>query len=268
MTVVLSDSIPPRTNAVSDISLLSDKQIPIKERLIVPLDVESEDAAKAVVERLGSSVSFYKLGLQMFMSGSYFSVLEWLTAQNKQVFVDLKFFDVPQTVASAVKQLRGRNAVFATVHGNDAILEAACREKNDTKILAVTVLTSLDQHDIEQLGFNVDVSALVLSRARRALALGCDGVISSGRESRALRNDLGPGFLIVVPGIRPVANTDDQKRTVDVEEAFLNGADYIVVGRPILQAPDPLQAAEDIQRRISSVFVRARTTLTSREDCS
>lgn len=127
-------------------------------------------------------------------------------------------------------------------------------EKGDLKILAVTALTSLDNGDLRSLGFAVDVPALVLSRARRALELGCDGVVSSGLEAQRIRSDLGDKLLIVVPGIRPVANTDDQKRTVDVEDAFRLGADYIVVGRPIRAAPDPAEAAESIQRRIAAVF--------------
>jgi orotidine-5'-phosphate decarboxylase len=121
-------------------------------------------------------------------------------------------------------------------------------------VLAVTALTSLDRGDLDDLGFAVDVDALVLSRARRALALGCDGVVSSGLEAAALRAELGPRLLIVVPGIRPVANVDDQKRTVDVEEAFRRGADHIVVGRPIRDAPDPRAAAEAIQERIARLF--------------
>jgi len=241
---------------VPDTSLLSDKPIPPRERLIVPLDVPSADEARDVVSRLGDACHFYKLGLQLFMTGNYFPLVGWLREMEKQVFVDLKFFDVPQTVELAVRQLRGRGAAFATVHGNDEILRAACRAKGtgDTKILAVTVLTSLDQKDMEDLGFQTDIGSLVLSRARRALEIGCDGVISSGHESRALREHLGPKFLVVMPGIRPVANVDDQKRTVDVETAFRNGADYIVVGRPILNAPDPRAAAEDVQSRIARVF--------------
>lgn len=233
---------------------LSSKPIPVDERLILALDMDDVDEAKGLVEALGESVKFYKLGLQLFMAGGYFELLDWLAARGKKSFVDLKFFDVPQTVASAVRQLRGRGAAFATVHGNDAILEAACQEKDGTKILAVTVLTSLDEADLASLGFQVNPAKLVLSRAKRALEIGCDGVISSGLEARELRSQLGENFLIVVPGIRPVANVDDQKRTVDVEEAFLNGADYIVVGRPIRNASDPVAAAEKMQERVSSLF--------------
>jgi len=233
---------------------LSTKSIPADERLILALDVADVDAAKELVERLGDSIKFYKLGLEIWMAGGYFDLIDWLSDRGKKTFVDLKFFDVPNTVASAVKQLRGRKVAFTTVHGNDAILRAACKEKNGIKILAVTVLTSLDQADLNALGFTIDVEGLVLSRAQRALEIGCDGVISSGLEAKALRDELGDRFLIVVPGIRPVANIDDQKRTVDIEEAFQNGADYIVVGRPIKDDDDPLQAALKIQERIKRLF--------------
>jgi orotidine-5'-phosphate decarboxylase len=137
------------------------------------------------------------------------------------------------------------------------MMEAAVAEKNGVKVLAVTVLTSLDQTDLDDLGFQVDVRQLVLSRARRALEIGCDGVISSGLEARQLREEFGDRLLIVSPGIRPVQNrivADDQKRIVTVEKAFLEGADYIVVGRPIRSAPDPRSAAEDIQATIASLF--------------
>jgi orotidine-5'-phosphate decarboxylase len=238
---------------------LSKKAIDPRDRLIFALDVDSIDEAKCLVEALGDSVNFYKIGLQLFMAGGYFELLEWLGKRHKQSFVDLKFFDVPETVASAVRQLNNHNATFVTVHGNDEILMAACREKADTKILAVTVLTSLDDGDLKDLGFQVDAKQLVLSRAKRALRIGCDGVISSGMEASELRSSLGENFLIVCPGIRPVANKteDDQKRTVDVEEAFLNGADYIVVGRPIRNARSPKSAAESIQKRIVELFASA-----------
>jgi len=232
------------------------KAIPSRDRLIFALDVPSIEEGKLLVEELGDAVGFYKLGLELFMAGRYFELVEWLVARKKRVMVDLKFFDVPRTVGNAVGQLRGRGVAFATVHGNDAILEAACKEKGEVGILAVTVLTSLDQRDLEELGFRADVSAVVLSRARRALALGCDGVVSSGLEVPALRRELGDRLAVVVPGVRPLINreVDDQKRTVDVEEAFAKGADYIVVGRPIARAPDRRAAAEAIQGRIAAFF--------------
>ena len=233
---------------------LSRNDIPRRERLILALDVPSVDEAKALVESLGDSVLFYKLGLQLFMAGGYFELVDWLQQRKKEVFVDLKFFDVPETVKNAVKQLKNRHAKFVTVHGNDEMLQAAVSERNGIKILAVTVLTSLDESDMKALGFKADIQSVVESRARRALDLGCDGLISSGIEAPALREKFGDKFIIVTPGIRPGANLDDQKRTVDVEQAFLNGADYIVVGRPILKAPDQKAAAEAIQARIAALF--------------
>ena len=241
-----------------DRSYLSQKNIAPKARLIFALDVATSDRAKQIVTQLDDAVIFYKLGLELFMGGQYFETIDWLLARNKQIFVDLKFFDVPQTVGSAVRQLTNRGISFVTVHGNDEMLKAAVREKQDLKILAVTVLTSLDRGDLDDLGFDCDPDALVLSRAKRALAIGCDGVISSGREAKALRASLDANFLVVTPGIRPVDNTatqsDDQKRTVDVQTAFMNGADHIVVGRPIASAPDPYVAACAIQETIAAIF--------------
>ena len=230
--------------------------IPPRDRLILALDVGSPEEARRLVEELGDHVGFFKIGLALFMCEGYFELLRWLTDRGKKVFVDLKFFDVPQTVGSAVANLRGRQVTFATVHGNEAILKAACAEKGDMRILGVTVLTSMDRNDLVDLGFPaaVDVPALVLSRARRALAAGCDGVVASGLEAVELRRELGARLLVVVPGIRPFDNVDDQKRTVDVEQAFRNGADYIVVGRPILKAPSPTSAAGQVQERIAAFF--------------
>ena len=236
---------------------LSKKNIHTRERLIFALDVPSVEEGKRLVESLGDSVMFYKLGLQIFMAGGSYEFIDWLTTRGKKVFVDLKFFDVPETVRLAVEQLKHRGATFATVHGNQEIVKAAVSMKNGLKILAVTVLTCLDEDDLKDLGFQCSVEKLVLSRARRALEAGADGVISSGLEAEGLRRDLGDRFLIVSPGIRPVANrpvNDDQKRVVDVEEAFQKGADYIVVGRPIRDAANPKTEAESYQRRIAALF--------------
>jgi orotidine-5'-phosphate decarboxylase len=230
--------------------------IPREERLIVALDVPGAAEARSLVERLGEAAKFYKVGLELFMAGGYFELVEWLAARGKRVFVDLKFFDVPETVRRAVANLRGRGVSFATVHGNQAMMEAAGREKGEVKILAVTVLTSLDRGDLDDLGFSCDVERLVLSRARRAIEAGCDGVISSGLEAARLKAEFKERLLVVTPGIRPVDNrpADDQKRTVDAAQAFAAGADYIVVGRPIREAPDPRAAAQALQDTIARIF--------------
>lgn len=209
-----------------------------------------------MVKQLGDAVHFYKLGLELATSGGYFELVDWLAGQGKQIFVDLKFFDVPATVAAAVRNLNNRGVTFATVHGNQSMMEAAGAAKGDVKILAVTALTSLDRGDLDDLGFDCDVRDLVLSRARRALEAGCDGVIASGLELAALRQTIDEQLLVITPGIRPVDNRaeDDQKRVVTVEQAFADGADYIVIGRPIRNAPDPRKAAQSIQATIAEAF--------------
>nr|MBO2514468.1 orotidine-5'-phosphate decarboxylase [Gammaproteobacteria bacterium] len=233
--------------------------IPTRERLIVALDVPDVDAAKALVRTLGDTVSFYKIGLELAMTGRYFELLDWLLEQDKRVFADLKFYDIPATVAAAVRQIRGRGASFLTVHGERSVMEAAAKEKGDTlKILAVTVLTSVEQADLTRVGIDVDIETLARRRAADAIASGCDGVICSGHEARRLREDLGPSALIVTPGIRPAesSGSDDQRRIVTPRTAFENGADHIVVGRPIRAAADPRAAAERIQREIADFFSR------------
>lgn len=232
---------------------MTPKDIPVDERLIFALDVPDAWQARELVQELDDSVRFYKLGLELLMAGGYFELLDWLAGRGKRIFVDLKFFDVPATVARAVSRLNGRGVTFCTVHGNQGIMEAAVAAREDVKVLAVTALTSLDRGDLEDLGFQCDVPELVLSRARRALEAGCDGVVSSGLEAARLREHLDARLLVVTPGIRPVVNreTDDQKRVVTVDQAFALGADYIVVGRPIRDADDPRAAAEAIQASIA-----------------
>lgn len=234
------------------------KAIPADERLIFALDLPNAEEAFELVDALGDSVQFYKIGLELFVSSAphYMNLASALAERGKKVMVDLKFFDVPETVGRAVARLSDVHATFATVHGNDSMLKAAVENGNGVKILAVTVLTSLDEHDLKDMGFEVDVERLVLSRARRAIEIGCAGVVSSGLEAAALRDNYGESFLIVTPGIRPVENRiiDDQKRTVDLETAFRSGADYVVVGRPIRDAADPKAAAMDMQNRIAKLF--------------
>jgi len=232
------------------------QEISSQDRLIFAMDVPEASQAKALAEQLGDAVTFYKLGLELMMTGDYFELIDWLISKDKKIFADLKFFDVPATVGRAVGRLASRGVTFTTVHGNQGIMEAAAAAKGDLKILAVTALTSLDRGDLDDLGFRCEVGELVLSRARRALEAGCDGIVASGLELGELRRMLDNRLLIVTPGIRPVENRpeDDQKRVVTVEQAFTDGADHIVVGRPIRNAANPRAAAEAIQESIANIF--------------
>lgn len=230
---------------------------PTAERLIVALDVPDAAAAKTLVEQLAESVSFYKIGLELAMSGEYFALLDWLLARDKRVFADLKFYDIPATVAAAVRQLRSSGAAFLTVHGDRSIMEAAAAAKgSELRVLAVTVLTSISQQDLARTGVDMDITELVSLRAQQAVACGCDGIIASGLELARLRAELGPGPCIVTPGIRPAdaARNDDQRRVVTPRQAFEFGANHIVVGRPIRAAANPRLAAQAIQAEIAAVF--------------
>lgn len=227
----------------------------LHDRLIAALDVPDAEAARALVTRIGDAVGFYKIGMELCMAPGFFELLAWLKAQDKQVFVDLKFFDIPETVARAVGNLAARGADFCTVHGNQSIMEAAAKAKSGSlRVLAVTALTSLDQGDLDDLGFQCDIAELVLSRARRALAAGCDGVVSSGLEVARLRREAPRELICVTPGIRPVENRveADQKRVMSPAEAIKAGADYLVVGRPIRDAADPRAMALSLQAEIAA----------------
>jgi orotidine-5'-phosphate decarboxylase len=232
-----------------------EKPIPLDSRIIFALDVSSEDEAKRWVERLEDQIKFYKVGWQLFLAG-WFRIVDWIVNRDLEVMLDLKFFDVPQTVASAVSQLKGHGTSFVTVHGNDEILKAAVQSSSEARVLAVTVLTSLDQADLKELGFRCSVGELVLTRAKRALEIGCAGVVSSGLEAPKLRRELGDNFLIVVPGIRPVENRqeDDQKRVIDVKTAFQAGADHVVIGRPIRNAEHPVREVTRLQKQIEEAL--------------
>jgi len=174
--------------------------------------------------------------------------------------VDLKIFDVPETVSSVILLLKERNVTFATVHGNDPIIQAAVGVESGIKILAVTVLTSFGEDDMKELGLTGTVEDLVFHRAKKAIALGCDGIVSSGLEAERLRNDLGNNFLIVTPGIRPGKNIeipeDDQKRITTAQDAIINGADYVVVGRPIKMAKDPVSVVISMQKEIEKGLMK------------
>lgn len=234
------------------------KNIPLNERIIFALDVGTIEEAKHWVEKLDAHVKFFKVGLQLFLAG-WWPVIDLITERGNKVMVDLKFFDIPETVHLAVAQLRDKNVTFATVHGNDPILEAAVAEKGDLKILAVTVLTSFDESDLKDMGMTGSVADLVLLRAKKAIEKGCDGVVSSGLEARPLRDRLGKNFVIVTPGIRPGINRDmeddDQRRIVTAKEAIENGADYVVIGRPISTSKDPIAMILSLQEDIKKAII-------------
>ncbi|GAB6068195.1 orotidine-5'-phosphate decarboxylase [Methylothermus subterraneus] len=230
--------------------------IPPRERLIVALDLPTHTQAKQLVELLGEEVSFYKIGLELFMAGDYFSLIDWLHAQGKKVFADLKFYDIPATVERAVRALSRTGVEFVTVHGDRAIMEAAAHGKGEgLKILAVTVLTSLDAQALKEMGYAEELTSLVQKRARLARQAGIDGVVASGLEAAAVRKAVGNELLIVTPGIRSDLDPlDDQKRTASLEQAFAASADYVVVGRPIRDAAEPKSAARAFQERIHRFF--------------
>ncbi|WP_372016940.1 orotidine-5'-phosphate decarboxylase [Pseudoxanthomonas sp. 10H] len=230
-----------------------------EERLIFALDVPGRDQAREWIDRLGDSVRFYKIGMELLASGEYFQVLDDLAARDKRVFVDLKFFDIPATVAGVIRGLGRWPVSYCTIHGWHPAMMQAAAEANASagmRLLAVTVLTSMDGDDLRSMGIAGAPEDVVVERARAARAAGIDGVICSGLEAAPIRRATGTGFSIVCPGIRPGGPAgDDQKRSVGVAQAFADGADAIVVGRPIRQAPDPRAAARAIQAEIrNSLF--------------
>ena len=232
------------------------KEIDLKDRIIVALDVDRRQKAEALVKACESHIGFFKVGLQLFMA-DHFATVDWILDRGHKVMLDLKFFDIPETVRLAVEQVNERGVSLATIHGNDPIIRAAVASRGDMKLLAVTVLTSFGEADMRAMGMTGSIADLVLFRARRALELGCDGVVSSGLEAERLTSELGPKLLIVTPGIRPGANLsedDDQTRVMSAGTAVKGGADHLVVGRPITRAADPIKVIEAMQAEISSAL--------------
>lgn len=225
-----------------------------RDKLIVALDLPSYDDARALVDRLGDTVSFYKIGLELLFSDGIDLARE-LKQDGKHVFLDLKFLDIANTVERAVANAAALGVDFITVHGHDTkTLKAAVKGRGSSslKLLAVTVLTSLDQTDLEEQGISATPAGLVVGRARMAEMAGFDGVIASGQEAAAVRAETGPDFLIVTPGIRlPGGDAGDQTRVTTPEEAIGFGANHIVVGRPINAAKDPKAAAEAFLEHIA-----------------
>jgi len=241
---------------MTELSLLSGKSIPAKDRLIFALDVSTREEALQWIERLDDAVTFYKVGLEFCMSGSYFEVLAELAKRGKKVFADLKFSDVPATVRGAVSNLARQGVRYCTLHGTSNVYREVVPVKGDMKLLAVTVLTSVDAAEVQEMGWSGLVEDLVSLRARKAVEAGIDGLICSGLEAARLRRELGAAPVIITPGIRSAEEKggDDQKRTMTVKEAFLAGADHIVVGRPIRKASDPKAKALEMQAEIAELF--------------
>jgi orotidine-5'-phosphate decarboxylase len=224
-----------------------------RDRLIVALDVPTIEAARALVGKLGAAVGFYKIGLELVMSGGLDLARE-LTRDKKQVFLDMKLLDIENTVERATRNAAAAGATFLTVHAQDAkTLRAAVAGKAGSalEILGVTVLTNLDASDLQQQGIGTSPADLVAARARLAREAGCDGVVASGQEAERVRGVVGPRMAIVTPGIRlPGDTAGDQARVAIPEQAIAAGADYLVVGRPIATADDPARAAELFVRSI------------------
>ena len=227
-----------------------------RDRLIVALDLPDVDAAEAMIERLGDAVTFYKIGYQLGYAGGL-PLIRKLADAGKKVFADLKLHDIGNTVGSGVTSVAGLGATFLTVHAYPQTMQAAVEAARGTamKILAVTVLTSYDDDDLQAAGYQLGVRDLVEVRAQQAQALGLDGIVCSAEEAANLRRIIAPQMCLVTPGIRPAgSDTGDQKRIMTPTRAIQEGSDYLVVGRPVMAAADPKAAAEAIVAEIKAAL--------------
>jgi orotidine-5'-phosphate decarboxylase len=227
-----------------------------RDRLIVALDLPGMEQAEAMVARLGDGVTFYKIGYQLAFAGGL-PLVRKLADMGKKVFIDLKLHDIGNTVARGVESIAKSGATFLTVHAYPQTMKAAVEARGaNLKILAVTVLTSYDDADLEASGYRLGVADLVEARARQAQALGLDGLVCSPEEAASLRKIVGDRLHLVTPGIRPAgAASGDQKRIMTPARAIAAGADYLVIGRPIVEAADPRAVAEAIVAEIMSARV-------------
>jgi orotidine-5'-phosphate decarboxylase len=226
----------------------------LADRLIVALDVETAVEARVLISALGDAAGFYKVGLEMFTAAGMDFVRE-LKSQGHRVFVDLKLYDIGETVKRAVAQVAKVGADFLTVHGSRAVMAAAVAGRGDSslKLLAVTVLTSFDETDLRQMGYACDLRTLVELRVRNAMDAGIDGVVCSALEAARVRSIAGPGAILVTPGVRSAgASAGDQKRVATPAEAIANGADYLVIGRQVTRSSDPRGELLKIREEISS----------------
>ena len=227
-----------------------------QDRLIIALDLPTTSQAEALVKRLGDTVTFYKIGYQLGFAGGL-SMVRRLTDSGKKVFVDLKLHDIGNTVARGVESLSSLGATFLTVHAFPQTMRAAVEARGQTgpKILAVTVLTSYDEADVQAAGYRLNLAELVAMRARQAKELGVDGIVCSPEEATGLRQIVGDQMCLVTPGIRPAGTASgDQKRIMTPSRAIAAGSDYLVVGRPVVEAADPRLAAESIQAEIAAAL--------------
>ena len=225
----------------------------VSDRLIVALDTPTHRHALELVDQLDGTVRFFKVGLELFANGSGLQLIDELINRGFKVFADFKFLDIPKTVERAVRNLNGRGISFLTVHAQQQTMKAAVDAAQEISILAVTVLTSIDDRELQSTGYQMNASELVRMRSVHALEAGCAGVISSPKEANLIREETGDHFLIVTPGIRENrVPTDDQKRTMSIAEACKAGVNYFVVGRPIRDANDPKDAALKFQSEISN----------------
>jgi len=230
-----------------------------RDRLILAMDVPSREEAEQLMDRVGDSVRFVKIGLELYTAAGP-SIVEKALARDKRVFLDLKFLDIEETVRRATARVASMGVDFLTVHANRKALKAAVEARGEQredglKLLAVTVLTNFDANDLRDMGLQWSVADLVAARARLAHEVGCDGVIASGEEPVAIRQKVGGRFLIVTPGIRPSGKgADDHARVTTPTQAIKAGADYLVVGRPIRDAADPQAAVEEIVVEMQSAF--------------
>jgi len=233
---------------------MSTPPIPLEDRIIFALDLADPREAMALVDRLAERIRFFKVGLQLFFAGGW-PVVDHIVRRGCQVMLDLKLYDIPATVQLAVRQFADRGITFTTVHGYGPVVEAALAADTGIQILAVTVLTSFGNKQVAELQYHGTVDDLVLQRAATVLRLGCHGVVCSAREAGLLRQRLGPNFTMVTPGIRPTgANLDDQQRVATPGKAIADGADYLVIGRPIRDAADPDAYIKAIQREIATAL--------------
>jgi orotidine-5'-phosphate decarboxylase len=231
-------------------------EIAPRDRLILALDVPSVEQAEAMIDKLGDAVTFYKIGYQLAYAGGL-PLVQKLSGAGKKVFLDLKMHDIGNTIARGVESVAKLGATFLTVHAYPQTMKAAVEARGpNLKILAVTVLTSYDDGDLHAAGYRLNVSDLVEARAQQAQVLGVDGIVCSAEEAARMHKIVGHQMCLVTPGIRPAGSaTGDQKRIMTPGRAIAAGADYLVVGRPILEAADPKAAAEAVQGEIKQALV-------------